>query len=197
MNTKRCEQCDIPLAGLRISSSARFCLTCANERGRRCTQRSAANHQQQYKNVAKAHDVVACAVRRGKLPKLDGTIACVDCGKPARNYDHRDYAKPLDVVPVCIPCNIRRGTGINRTSDFEHILLRAWLGPMTFVDRPYPEKKPRHCKQCGTDITHRFGSSRFCFPCRGIRDRISKANRQPDPLLYIFYRVLAGPIATK
>jgi hypothetical protein len=53
------------------------------------------------------------AVVRGRLPRLDGSIACVDCGKPAKHYDHRDYAKPLDVDPVCVGCNIRRGPAKN------------------------------------------------------------------------------------
>jgi hypothetical protein len=37
---------------------------------------------------------------------------CVDCGAPAVFYDHRDYDKPFDVVPVCRSCNIRRGTAM-------------------------------------------------------------------------------------
>lgn len=49
------------------------------------------------------------AVRQGGLPKLDGSIACVDCGAPARDYDHRDYSRPLDVDPVCRACNQARG----------------------------------------------------------------------------------------
>jgi len=49
------------------------------------------------------------AIRRGDLQRLDGTIECVDCGSPANRYEHRDYTKPLDVVPVCRACNYRRG----------------------------------------------------------------------------------------
>lgn len=37
---------------------------------------------------------------------------CVDCGEKADCYDHRDYNKPLDVVPVCVRCNNLRGPGI-------------------------------------------------------------------------------------
>jgi hypothetical protein len=57
-----------------------------------------------------AHYTVSTAVRYGILPRLDGTIACVDCGKAAQEYDHRDYARPLEVAPVCKSCNRRRGT---------------------------------------------------------------------------------------
>src|SRR5688572_10477609 len=52
---------------------------------------------------------VAHAVRHGYLrPARD--FACVDCGEPAKVYDHRDYSKPLDVQPVCHSCNNLRGS---------------------------------------------------------------------------------------
>lgn len=56
-----------------------------------------------------AGNAVAKAVRHGILPRLNGSIACADCGKPANSYDHRDYDKPLEVSPVCISCNFLRG----------------------------------------------------------------------------------------
>lgn len=55
-----------------------------------------------------AHSIVACAVRHGIL-KHPGDFECVDCGKQASVYDHRDYYKPLDVAPVCRSCNVIRG----------------------------------------------------------------------------------------
>jgi hypothetical protein len=55
--------------------------------------------------MAKVH----YAVRLGKLPKVTTQI-CVDCGDRATAYDHRDYEKPLDVVPVCRSCNVMRGS---------------------------------------------------------------------------------------
>lgn len=55
-----------------------------------------------------AHRAVNSAVARGDLPPAR-TLACVDCGKPARDYDHRDYGKPLEVEPVCRSCNRLRG----------------------------------------------------------------------------------------
>lgn len=61
-----------------------------------------------------AHRYVQAAIEIGFLPALDGAINCVDCGIPAKCYDHRDYAKPLDVEPVCVGCNVRRGPGANR-----------------------------------------------------------------------------------
>jgi hypothetical protein len=64
---------------------------------------------QRHRISSLGHMAVSKAVRKGLLPKLDGSIACVDCGVPAAVYDHREYAKPLEVDPVCIRCNVRRG----------------------------------------------------------------------------------------
>ena len=53
---------------------------------------------------------VAVAVATGVLPSLrSGAVPCKDCSKPATHYDHRDYAKPLEVEPVCGRCNLKRG----------------------------------------------------------------------------------------
>jgi hypothetical protein len=57
-----------------------------------------------------AHQKVTAAKKNGVLPALNGAIRCVDCGNPATEYDHRDYARPLDVQPVCHGCNTRRGS---------------------------------------------------------------------------------------
>ncbi len=62
------------------------------------------------------HAAVAKAKKDGTLPELDGSVPCVDCGAPARDYDHRNYDNPLDVVPVCRRCNIRRGPAPALTS---------------------------------------------------------------------------------
>jgi hypothetical protein len=73
-----------------------------------------------------ASSCVAAAKRKGILPQLDGTIACVDCGAPAKEYDHRDYGRPLDVVPVCRCCNKKRGTAIWPHADqFKFALVGA------------------------------------------------------------------------
>lgn len=49
----------------------------------------------------------------GRLLSLkDNYIECVDCGKRAVHYEHRDYNKPENVDPVCIACNARRGAAI-------------------------------------------------------------------------------------
>lgn len=51
------------------------------------------------------------AVRDGRLPKVN-SLDCVDCGAMAQCYDHRDYALPLAVVPVCRRCNWLRGAAL-------------------------------------------------------------------------------------
>lgn len=57
----------------------------------------------------RAIGLITLAKARGELqPATD--FACVDCGRPAEQYDHRDYARPLDVEPVCRSCNVMRGS---------------------------------------------------------------------------------------
>lgn len=64
-----------------------------------------------------AHRAVRMAVSRGELAPAKNLL-CTDCGKRAREYDHRDYSKPLEVTPVCRSCNHKRGSAIfNFASD--------------------------------------------------------------------------------
>ncbi len=59
----------------------------------------------------RAYGKVQTAIKQGLLLH-PSKCSCVDCGRPARDYDHRDYNKPLEVVPVCRPCNKLRGPAI-------------------------------------------------------------------------------------
>lgn len=59
----------------------------------------------------RAHSAVAKAIREGRLPKAASQV-CVDCGREAEVYDHRDYSRVLDVDAVCRSCNIMRGPGL-------------------------------------------------------------------------------------
>jgi hypothetical protein len=65
-----------------------------------------AEHQ---KDCVAAIKEVRKAIARGDLKPAKGQ-PCVDCGKDARDLEHRDYTMPLDVVPVCRSCNLKRGT---------------------------------------------------------------------------------------
>lgn len=61
--------------------------------------------------------IVSNAVKRGDLPNLKTEdIACVKCGmRRAVNYHHKDYNKPLDVIPVCHRCNRTLGPAKPKT----------------------------------------------------------------------------------
>jgi hypothetical protein len=61
------------------------------------------------------------AVRLGELLRQRDCI-CVDCGKQAQAYDHRDYFQPMVVEPVCNGCNFRRPSPTMLWS-IEHIEL--------------------------------------------------------------------------
>ncbi|MHB8727618.1 MAG: hypothetical protein ACYC9K_01115 [Sulfuricaulis sp.] len=58
-----------------------------------------------------ARNAVTKAIKNGLLSPIKGQ-SCVDCGNSATEYDHRDYNKPIDVVPVCHRCNVLRGPAI-------------------------------------------------------------------------------------
>jgi hypothetical protein len=61
--------------------------------------------------------VVRRAVEAGVLLHAS-CFTCADCNKPAYCYDHRDYAKPLDVEPVCKSHNRRRGSALNNDLEY-------------------------------------------------------------------------------
>lgn len=71
---------------------------------------SARAYRQKYPLACRAHFVVKYHVRVGRIPAARH-LACVDCGKPATDYDHRDYTKPLEIEPTCRSCNLLRGPG--------------------------------------------------------------------------------------
>lgn len=61
-----------------------------------------------YRVLRSVNAIVSKAKKHGALAPAAGQD-CVDCGGPARDLEHRDYSKPLDVVPVCRACNFKRG----------------------------------------------------------------------------------------
>lgn len=92
---KKCYFCEKPA----YSQSAKFCEDCL-----------------QGCRPASIEYAVFAAIRDGKLKPIRECI-CVDCGRPAQHYDHRDYNKPLVVDPVCAKCNSRRGPAIRYGRD--------------------------------------------------------------------------------
>ena len=55
--------------------------------------------------------LITAAVKVGAMKRAK-EFGCVDCGSPARCYDHRDYTRPFDVQPVCDRCNNKRGHAV-------------------------------------------------------------------------------------
>lgn len=88
----RCHETPLPAHRVRYPS---FCNDCGPKRMEDC-------------GGTAAHKLVDLAIRRGDLPRAC-TLTCTDCSKPASDYDHRDYGKPLEVQPVCRSCNRKRG----------------------------------------------------------------------------------------
>ena len=62
-------------------------------------------------DAAQAHGWVNYQVRLGRFPRAS-TVPCIDCGRPAHDYDHHlgyGATHHLDVQPVCRGCHMRRG----------------------------------------------------------------------------------------
>lgn len=86
------------------SIPAKRCFPCADKKERE----SIASWQRKHPLAVKARSAVACAIKKGDLRPAK-ECKCVDCGRQAEVYDHRNYYKPLAVVPVCKRCNRQRG----------------------------------------------------------------------------------------
>ena len=93
---ENCKGCGTPLPLIRAYNT-HICATC--KKG---------------PNPTGAHWMVHYAIRYGYM-RPASEFPCVDCGGPSTEYDHRDYNKPLEVEPVCSPCNKARGPAIPRT----------------------------------------------------------------------------------
>lgn len=93
----------------------------------------------------KAMNAVNRAVFNGTL-KRAADFDCVDCGKRAAEYDHRDYYRLLDVVPVCRSCNKQRGSGYPHT-------YPAPRSKIVKKDRPIKVSKGKYSRQVGFRTT--------------------------------------------
>ena len=105
-----CFDCDPAM----IEPPARLCAICSSpiprEKGRASSaycSSACSNAVGEARNFAMRG--VAAAVKSGRLPPAKDCV-CVDCGATACDYDHRHYLRPLDVVPVCRHCNLKRGS---------------------------------------------------------------------------------------
>ena len=89
--------------------------------------------------------IMRIEIESGRLP-LARTLKCVDCGKPANGYDHRDYRKPVEVEAVCRRHNRLRG----RAAPFDHMptclpkregIVKDPQSPRGYAIRPYSRKE--------------------------------------------------------
>jgi len=80
-----------------------------------------------------AGNIVNKMVRDGTIPS-PSQMQCVDCGKQAAHYDHRDYSKPLQVDPVCRSCNAKRGPAMPIPGSIANLVNRGLA--------PYRNKAP-------------------------------------------------------
>jgi hypothetical protein len=91
--------------------------------------------------ATRAMRLVAWA-RRNAILEHPSEHLCVDCGNRAAVYDHRNYGRPLDVVPVCRPCNAKRGKAVPAENDepaiwYEkegsgYVLSKHGIAPISF-----------------------------------------------------------------
>ena len=101
----------------------------------------------------KAMAAVKSAVRKGELPHIS-TQKCVDCGKPANHYDHRDYNNPLDVEPVCHSHNILRGKAIDLvTVEPERITPIKTVIVGCRITKSQHDKLIKHLKESGKTLS--------------------------------------------
>lgn len=105
-NSDRQRRCCICKSNINLrDSKSIFCETCSGK----FPHGDKPNKPKQ----AAAHRIVSTAVKAGIISPIDSQTKCVDCGSVAKVYEHRDYNKPLDVVPVCHSCNAKRGSAEN------------------------------------------------------------------------------------
>lgn len=59
-----------------------------------------------------AYRIICGLIKYHGMPKAS-EMPCLDCGKDAEVYDHRDYLKPYEFESVCYKCNYKRGKAKN------------------------------------------------------------------------------------
>ena len=100
------------MCGIRVNpEDRRFALSAIHRFGTESMKTKTTNSQHGLLQMQAAM-AVSKAKKEGLLPILDGSIQCSDCSNVAAVYEHRDYSKPLDVVPVCYACNHARGRAL-------------------------------------------------------------------------------------
>ena len=129
---KPCRKCSNTT---RYVNGAKICVTCARQRAslpenRQATKEWLRNSEDGKEAVRRGNrsrylrdkDKVLTRSKtrvywlRGKLLSPTDCI-CFDCGVQATEYHHEDYSKPLDVIPLCSFCHIKRHEQISKIMD--------------------------------------------------------------------------------
>jgi len=84
------------------------------EEGREAVRRGNRSRNLRDKEKVLARSEVRNYWRQGKLPHPTNCI-CFDCGIKSTEYHHEDYSKPLDVIPLCKFCHIKRHEQISKS----------------------------------------------------------------------------------
>ena len=87
MSSLLCKSCGLEIGRPKLRGRLMYCMACAA-----------------YKEIVRG--AVTRAVLSGSLPRAK-TEKCRRCDNQAHAWDHRDYSKPLDVIPLCRACNNR------------------------------------------------------------------------------------------
>lgn len=122
MDKKPCVRCGTHILGRH--RSAKLCVVCAYSTD---------------KLRNKSRSMVTVAIHKGKIPH-PSTLVCVDCGKQATCYDHRNYYEPLNVDPVCKSCDCLRGPG-HPPFTIDRTVMPKWV-----TKRIEDSKKLRKCR---------------------------------------------------
>lgn len=125
-----------------------------------------------------ARGAVQLAVKRGELPKPTEYL-CVDCGKPAAEYDHYkgySWEHRLAVEPVCENCHAKR-THQRRRDDLPE--FRMVPDPVVHVEDEHGLAREitrrelnveKVCPQCG-EAFKGIGRQRYCsLRCQKLAD---------------------------
>lgn len=122
-----------------------FCLTARASKNSRGCDACMLAYQQASRRSGKteAHTSVARAIMRGEIQR-PALFTCTDCSTPAEQYDHRDYAEPMKVEPVCRRCNILRGPAlwVDRAEQAKWVAAFAHLSSILLAPTPHPDAIP-------------------------------------------------------
>ena len=118
--------CRVCSSTTRYQNGAHVCVACAQARAREPKNRAATKewlrnteagresvrrgNRARYlrdKEKCQAREKVRYRWKKGYIPKPTDCI-CAHCNAQAQEYHHEDYSKPLDVIPLCKPCHIKR-----------------------------------------------------------------------------------------